>query len=477
MKYAISRKNVWDKLPATGKRVVGAVLGLAPLPWLLGRRFRRTLALARAVDRWPIDKARRFQLTELRRVCTLAYERSRFYRRLFDEHGVLPEQLRSLENFERFPLIDKSTIRDNLEAMCTRSINASDVDEISTGGTGGQPLYFYIDAARSAIEYAYLTASWERAGYRVGMLLAVLRGRIVTPNRSGVRHEYDPLLRNHYFSNFHTTDADFCAYMERIRRIGPCFLHAYPSSAVALARYHQRGGIAAPSNIRGIMAESEIVYPDQRALIQDALGQRLFACYGQTEKLVLAAACEHSEVYHVWPTYGYFELLDEDGRPVTTPGQRGEIVGTGFINTVVPFIRYRTGDYATYVGDHCDACGRQHVLIEDIQGHRTQEFLVTADGSEISWTALNMHDDTFRNVRQFQFYQDTPGRATLRIVPAEGFGEADRQRIVRNLARKLDGRLDVAIELTGAIHLSARGKTVYVDQRIRQDSAVGTDSP
>src|SRR5262249_50410870 len=149
----------------------------------------------------------------------------------------------------------------------------------------------------------------------------------------------------------------------------------------------------------------------------------------------------------VWPTYGYFELLDEHNQPVTTPGQRGEIVGTGFINTIMPFIRYRTGDFATYVAPRCEACGREHVVIRDIRGHRTQEMLVADDGALISWTAINMHDNTFDCVRQFQFSQSQRGQATLRVVAGTGFGEAALQRIRRNLEGKLAGRIafDIAV--------------------------------
>jgi phenylacetate-CoA ligase len=184
--------------------------------------------------------------------------------------------------------------------------------------------------------------------------------------------------------------------------------------------------------------------------------------------LVLAAGCEKSNNYHVWPTYGYFELLDEKGQPVTKSGQQGEIVGTGFINTVMPFIRYRTGDYATYIGDRCDACGREHLIISEIRGHRTQEVLIAANGHEISWTALNMHDDTFVNVRQFQFMQEKSGQAVLYVVPADGFSGEDSDRIYRNLGRKLDDQVTFTIKLVDAIPLSDRGKAIYVDQRIQR---------
>ncbi len=332
------------------------------------------------------------------------------------------------------------------------------------------PLHFYINADRSSVEYAYLTTSWRRAGYKPGIPIAVLRSRIVQQDRNGLYHEYDPILRHHYYSSFHLSDENMVRYLEHIATIGQCFLHVYPSSVQTLARFILRSGQQAPKNIKGIIAESEIVYPQQRQMIEKVFGCRLFSCYGQSEKVILASGCEESDNYHIWPTYGYFELLDEQGNSVTTPGQRGEIVGTGFINTVMPFIRYRTGDLATYIGDHCPACGREHILIRDIQGHRIQEVLIANDGSEISWTTLNMHDDTFLNVRQFQFLQEKPGKAILRIVPADGFAKQDADKIQRNLGNKLNGRVSFSIELVKEIPLSERGKAIYVDQRIPRDN-------
>lgn len=466
MKRAISRKNLWDSLPRAAKTGLGSLLGLAPPRYLLGGRFRRALRVVQEAQWWPADRAREYQLRELQRICSLAFEKAPFYRQSFEAAGFQPGDLKSIEDMAALPTINRSTLRDHLDAMCAASVNGSGVDYISTGGTSGAPLQFYIGADRSALEYAYLTTTWERCGYRLGMPMAVVRGRIVAEDRDGLRHEYDPILRHHYYSNFHMTDDNMRRYLDHVRGIGPCFLHAYPSSAFALARLVRDRGLARPGNIRGIMAESENVYPDQRAFIEEVLGARMFSSYGHSEKAVLAAECEHSTAYHVWPTYGYMELLDEQGQPVTTPGKRGEIVGTSFINTVVPFIRYRTGDYATYAGDRCEACGRQHTLIQDVEGRWPAGAFVTSDGSLISMTAVNVHDDTFANARQFQFYQDTPGRTVLRVVATDRFGEEDLARIRRTLARKFDGRLQFDIQIVDSIPLSPRGKAIYVDQRL-----------
>jgi len=466
MKKAFSRKNLWQQLPCSIKTVFGLFLRFTSPESLLGRRFRDHLQYLNKIQRRSLQWNQAGQLAQLKYVCTLAGKQSSFYRRWFHDAGFDPARMKSLDDLSKLPTIDKQTVMENLDQMCTLEPHASNVDYVSTGGTSGQPLRFYMGSGRSSIEYAYLIASWRRIGYRLDLPMAVFRGHVVPQNRSGLHHQYDPLLRHHYYSSFHMTDENIERYLNHLRTIGPCFLHVYPSSVDALARFIHRSGVQPPHNVCGIIAESEIVYPEQRKLAQEVFGCRYFSCYGHTEKLVLAAECEYTDYYHVWPTYGYFELLDDVGRPITTPGQRGEITGTGFLDTVVPFIRYRTGDYATYIADHCDACGRKHTLITDICGHRIQETLVTRDGAEIPWTAMNMHDDTFDHVRQFQFYQDTPGFGILRIVPAGEFSDEDQRRILRNLSRKFDGRFDFTLELKSEIPLSPRGKAIYVDQKI-----------
>lgn len=466
MKKALSRKNVWDATPTYLRRVIGGLVRPVPRAWLLGRHFRAHQRQAREAQWWPAERAKEYQLRQVQAILALAYEKTAFYRHRFDSMGLRPEDIGDLEQVRQLPTIDKQTVIDNLSDMCTKSIRDLDVDFGSTGGMSGIPLHFYLNASRSYVEYAHLTTSWERAGYWLGASVAVLRGRAVRRDRNGLYHEYDPLLRHHYYSSFHMSDEDVRRYLEHIATVGPCFLHVYPSTVAALARFLRRSGRPAPGNIRAIIAESEIVYSDQRQMVEEVFGCQYFSCYGQSEKVVLAAGCEGSHDYHVWPTYGYFELLDDRGDPVTTPGRRGEIVGTGFINTVMPFIRYRTGDWATYVADRCETCGRQHTLLRDIRGHRTQEVLIASDGSEIPWTAMNMHDDTFLHVRQFQFRQDVAGEAVLRIVPAVGFSEKDASRIRQNLKRKLNGQLCLSIEIVDSISVSSRGKAVYVDRRI-----------
>ncbi len=254
---ALSRKNLWEALPRPVRTIMGAALGRFPASYLLGGRFRRYRALVRQADRWSADETRNHQLEQCRRVCRLAYTQTTYYRRSFDEVGFNPRGMDSLGDLRLLPTIDKRVVRDHLGEMCTVAPGSPGVDFVSTGGTGGEPLNFYIGADRSAVEYAHLVTSWERVGYQLGTPMAVIRGRLVSEDRGGLRHEYDPLLRHHYYSNFHMTDVNMQQYLQHIAGLGPCYLHVYPSSVAALARYIRRSGSPPPTNISGIIAESE----------------------------------------------------------------------------------------------------------------------------------------------------------------------------------------------------------------------------
>lgn len=465
MKFAISRKNIWDKTPRFFKSTAGNLLQWLPTKTLLGKKFQEHEKFVEKAEWWPRPQSIEYQISELKRICTLA-GKTPYYNNLFTQYNFNPQKISSPEDISILPTIDKDTVNSNLTDMCSTSIHSPNVDYITTGGTSGIPLRFYIGKNRSSTEYPYLLASWKRIGFQLGMPLAVIRGRTVKPDKKGLHHEYDPILKHHYYSNFHMTDANMGRYLEHISSLGSCFLHVYPSSIANLARYIRRSGFRPPRNIVGILAESENVYPEQRKLVEEVFKARYFASYGHTEKLVAAAECQYSPNYHVWPTYGYFELLDATGAPVTTAGLRGEIVGTGFINSIVPFIRYRTGDFATYVGDKCELCGREHIIISDISGHNVQENLVAADYSLIPWSAINMHDDTFDNIMQYQMYQDTPGQGVLKIVPAPTFSAKDIQLLQRNLGKKFQKRFDFKVIIVDSISLSNRGKAIFIDQHI-----------
>jgi len=466
MKKAFSRKNLWEMTPACLKGVLGHVMSALPLPWLLGRRYRQWRRFLEEAQWWDSEQCRAYQFKRLKDIITLAYESTEFYRESFDDVGFEPGDFKELKDLSGLPMIDKAIIRENLDRMLTSPPAKSGVDYVTTSGTTGNPLPFYMDSSRHGVEFAHLSLSWGRVGYRLGSPMAVMRGTPLELDRTGIHHRYDPLLRHHVYSSFHLTAEEMHKCVAHMHAVHPGFLHAYPSSAYILCRFMAAEGLEFPESLRAILFESETMYEHQKEFIQSHFPVKLFSSYGHTEKLMFAAQCESSSLYHVWPTYGYCEVLETDGKPVEV-GCRGEMIGTGFINRIVPFIRYRTADYAVLAGHGCPDCGRKHMLLDDICGHRSQEFLVTKDRRVIiAYIILNTHDDTFDGIIKFQFLQTVPGKAELRLVAAPGDPTYDLGRIRRHIEGKVGGQIDIALKLCDDIPPLKSGKKPVVLQEI-----------
>ena len=135
MKQALSRKNLWNALPRPVKASVGLALRAVPLTTLFGARFRAHLRLARAAQRWTAVQSRAHQLEKLRWICALAYERTLFYRRLFDDAGFDPQALRLPEELRGLPTIDKHTVRAHLAEMCATAPHAIAASTSTWSGT------------------------------------------------------------------------------------------------------------------------------------------------------------------------------------------------------------------------------------------------------------------------------------------------------------------------------------------------------
>jgi phenylacetate-CoA ligase len=86
--------------------------------------------------------------------------------------------------------------------------------------------------------------------------------------------------------------------------------------------------------------------------------------------------------YEFEPLYGAAELIDDAGRPITEVGQEGRIVGTGFLSTGMPFIRYDTADRATLV-EPATAANGQRLQLGQIIPRRKPDFLVSASGRRV----------------------------------------------------------------------------------------------
>jgi phenylacetate-CoA ligase len=123
------------------------------------------------------------------------------------------------------------------------------------------------------------------------------------------------------------TNNDLMKYYQLINEFEPDYIYGLPSAITVLAYFLVERGLRICS-LKGLLCGSENMSQQQRKFLTDSFSARVFTWYGQTEKVVLGAECEYSMDYHLFPEYGYTELVDDDGRVIHEPGRIGEIVGT-----------------------------------------------------------------------------------------------------------------------------------------------------
>ncbi len=407
----------------------------------------------REAEDWDIEKIKEYELNELRRISGFAYKNTTGYKKLFERCGLSAESIHNLEDFTNSPFLTKEMIRDNLQDFSAAIVPNSYY--ITTGGSTGVPTRMYRDDISFAKELASKAHQYKRVGWREGDRQIVFRGlQIDTPDHTEFFPEFNELRCSTY--RFGTIDME--TYRQKAFEFQPEWIRCYPSSGYIFARYLKDAGKDFPP-IKGILCSSEQLYDFQKRLFEEVFGAdvKIFSHYGHYEMSALAGFCENTEDYHVLPQYGYVELLDKDDRQVTKPGAVGEIVATSFIMHATPFIRYRTEDLAVFKSFGCKSCGRPYQVWERIEG-RLQELIETKTGRLISTSMLNMHDDSYAYLKQFQFHQKEKGNVIFRFVPKQNLTDEVLRETQAKLQSKLGGDIILQMEAVKEIPLTKRGK-------------------
>lgn len=430
-----------------------------------GYTFYKTYSFLKKSQWWSDEEIHTYQLERLQELISHAYVNVPYYTQLFDDIGLKPEDLQSFEDLKKIPYLTKQIVQENIEQLKAKNYPPEAFQYVSTGGSTGIPMGFYLEEGVSnAKERAFIKTMWDKVGYRFIDRCVYLRGSIVKNANKGEFWEYSMLNRWLIMSSYHMTDENLPAYIKKIREFKPKFFQAYPSAITILARYMKEHNISPFSSVKAILCGSENLYPSQRELIEDVFKCRVYSWYGHSEQAVLGGECEHNTSYHLFPEYGYTELIDESGNPVKEEDGVGEIVVTGFNNSIFPFIRYRTMDLGVLTHERCK-CGRKYSLLKRVEG-RLQELIVTKDNRLISMVAINMHSDIFKNVKQFQFYQEEKGEVTLNIVPNQNYSENDSEIIKDELSKKLGDGVNLTLNFVENIPRTRSGKYRFLIQKL-----------
>jgi phenylacetate-CoA ligase len=451
--------SVYDRMPHGLKATAGFIYRHLPESLRRGKEYRPFKNLAERGENWSAEQIQEYQLKQLRKTLHQANSYCPFYQGRFAEARFRPEKLQSPEDLAACPFLTKQDLLEHREEMVSKALPASARLYITTGGSTGVPVGFYLQKGISRPkEQAFLEAMWKRAGYFDGARLVLLRGHVTSSKADGRISSYDATRNWLMLSSYHLTPDRLHLYLEEIERFKPDLLYVYPSSALQLAEYLRASGQSWRVPLRGILCGSEKLTRPQRVLLQSVFGCRAYSWYGHSERVILAAEGRQTDLYYFVPQYGLVEF-----GPLTEEGLR-EVIGTSFHNMVMPLIRYRTGDYVRLAEEGADLEYPVPAAIE-IAG-REQEFLVSRTGRRIALTAFNMHDSIFDGLYAVQFFQEEPGRAELRYIAGPDFDNSRLTQIEAGVGRKLGDDFHVEFKRVTEVEKTAAGKHRWLVSRI-----------
>lgn len=424
-----------------------------------------TVRVRREMERsqwWTPDRLEQLRITRLQELLRHAATHVPYYRQLFAERGLCPEDFSSLADLRHLPFLTKPIIRAHQEQL--KSSQAKGLARFNTGGSSGEPLIFFIGNERVSHDVA---AKWRATrwwGVDIGDPEVVLWGSpIELGAQDRVRLLRDRLLRTTLLPAFEMSEQKLAGFVREIRAIRPRMLFGYPSAFAHIARYLERTAqTVADLGIQVAFVTSERLYDHQRALIE-----RVFNCpvangYGGRDAGFIAHQCPQGGM-HITAEDIIVEIVDGAGH-VLPPGQSGEIVVTHLATRDYPFIRYRTGDVGV-LDDALCPCGRGLPLLKQIEG-RTTDFVVTADGTVMHGLSLIYILRDLPGIQSFKIIQESLGYTRVQVVPDTVLSAEQIDGIVEGFKRRLGAEVAISVEIVAEIAKEASGKFRYVISKV-----------
>lgn len=321
----------------------------------------------------PLKTQEDWQSHALRDQLAYVQQRSAFYQKLWKEHNINIENIRSTGDLRFLPTTNKNDVQNhNWEFLCVAS---RDIKEYTaTSGTLGHPVTIALtenDLKRLAYNehQSFLCADGQPSDIYQLMLTLDRQFMAGMAYYMGIREMGAAMVR---------TGAGLPAMQwDTIMRLQANSMVAVPSFILKLitwAKEHQIDLKKAPvqkavcigESLRG--ADFELNALGEK--IKSQWDIRLYSTYASTEMQTAFTECGASMGGHHQPDLVIFEIINEHGDNLPA-GDYGEVVITTLGVEGMPLVRYRTGDVCCYYETKC-SCGRTSKRLSPVLGRKQQ---------------------------------------------------------------------------------------------------------
>ena len=325
------------------------------------------------LETMTVEQIRELQLQRLQATVRHCMN-SPFYKKRFEEIGLKPEDIKSIDDIRKIPFTTKQDLRDTYPFGLASVPLKECVRLHSSSGTTGNPTVI-LHSQKDLNEWAEAVA---RCLWMVG-----LRPDDVFQNSSGYGMFTGGLGFQYGAERLGMLTVPAAAgntirQVKFITDFGTTAIHAVPSYVTRIKEVMDQQGVdpRRDTKLRVLAIGAEPHSEEQRKRIENMLGVKAYNSFGMSEMCGpgVAFECKEQNGLHIWEDYYIVEIVDPETLEPVPEGEIGEMVLTTLNREAMPLLRYRTRDLTRILGHDCP-CGRHHVRLDRMKG-RSDDMMV-----------------------------------------------------------------------------------------------------
>lgn len=407
--------------------------------------------ILRTRDSWSREDIKNLQWVKLKILLNHCYKNIPYYKKLFDEHNLHPNDINSLEDYKKVPVLTKSLLRDNLDEILDPSIPKNEIHLDSTSGSTGLPTTF--GRSKSDTEYGYALKyranAWCGWKYWDKSVWFVSDVRHITQLNKFKGRFWLWMGRRFIIDTRKVSKSEMYKWAKQIKKFKPKRVYGYSSLLAEFAEFALENNIKF-KGIQGVHSTAEVLR--KRETISKAFGAPVYDQYGCSEMPCIAHECKNGNMHiNIDEVLVEFEDINPDS-------EIKKIVCTPLYIHSGPLLRYELGDCASPVEKGCD-CGLPYPVME-IKAGRIGDNLVSPVGKLVSGITFGWYlTGATKKIEQFQLIQEDMYNFTMKIVSKPEYKSYNEHQLTNLLQEILEtDKIKVKFEYPERIEPGKNGK-------------------
>ena len=364
-----------------------------------------------------------------------------------------------LSDWNSIPVMTKRDLQQPLEQRLSEGFTAKTVFINKTSGSSGTPFIFAKDKFCHALIWANFMDRYSCFNLDLNHSKQARFYGIPLGEKDYYKERFKDALSNRFrFSVFDLSDSQLEKNIEKFSKTKFDYINGYTSSIVQFAKYLEQHNIVLKTicpSLKACIATSEMLFPEDKNLLEEQLGIPVINEYGAAE-LGLIAFQNKTDQWVVNTEDLFVEILDENNN-VLPYGEEGRIVITSLYNKAHPFIRYDLGD----IGTLSKKSTLQKPILEKLVG-RTSDLVMLPSGKKAAGLTFYYVTKTIiendGNVKEFIIEQLKLDTFKISYVSNKLLTEENLEHIKKAISKYLEPHLIVVFERKEKLERSKSGK-------------------